>query len=95
MNQESESHKQSEAKADPPKRGRPRTADWRRLEDGRYDGRPKAKSEYFRIYAMNHACVKVVCPVCHKCVNKQELPLHQKRPICEKRRLKGEFVFQT
>lgn len=66
------------------RRGRPRTADWRRLEDGRYDYRPIAKSEYFRIYAMNHACVKVVCPVCNRCVNKQELSLHQKRPICQR-----------
>ena len=72
------------------KQGRPmsQAADWRRLDNGAYDKRPCAKSEYFRVYAKTHACVKVVCPTCGRTLNKQELPGHQNRPICARRAAK-------
>ena len=58
------------------------------LDNGAYDKRPCAKSEYFRVYAKTHACVKVVCPTCGRTLNKQELPGHQIRPICARRAAK-------
>ena len=72
------------------KQGRPmsQAADWRRLDKGVYDKRPCAKSEYFGAYAKTHACVKAVCPTCGRSLNKQELPGHQKRPICARRAAK-------
>ena len=67
------------------RRGRPAHATWRIQEDGTYNDKP-LDPEYFKLYARGHAMVKVVCPLCQSTVNRQELNLHQQRPICERRR---------
>ena len=64
---------------------RSETTEWRQMEDGRYDNRPLLKKEYFKLYAQTHGCVNVVCNMCGKTANKQELRTHQKRPVCQNR----------
>ena len=52
-------------------------AEWRYLENGKYDNRPIDK-DYFRKYM----AVKVPCPCCGKSVLRGDMSTHKKRPIC-------------
>ena len=54
-----------------------RRAEWRYLDNGKYDGRPLDK-DYFHKYMAN----RVECPVCSKMVQRGDLSKHKKRPIC-------------
>jgi hypothetical protein len=72
-------------KASKTHRARTEATEWRQKEDGTYDNRPTQKSEYFKMYARTHGCVKTVCEMCGKIVNKQEMRLHQQRQVCKNR----------
>jgi formylmethanofuran dehydrogenase subunit E len=52
-------------------------AEWRYLENGKYDNRPIDK-DYFRKYM----AVRVECSVCGKMVLRGDLSKHKKRSIC-------------
>ena len=54
-----------------------RRAEWRYLDNGKYDSRPLDK-DYFNKYMAN----RVECPVCSKMVQRGDLSKHKKRPIC-------------
>ena len=54
-----------------------RRAEWRYLENGKYDNRPIDK-DYFNKYM----AVRTPCPNCGKQVLRGDLSKHKKRPIC-------------
>ena len=58
-----------------------RRAEWRYLENGKYDNRPIDK-DYFKKYMI----VKVECPLCGKFIQRGDLSKHKKRTICAKNR---------
>jgi hypothetical protein len=58
----------------PPER---RRAEWRYLDNGKYDSRPLDK-DYFNKYMAN----RVECPCCSKMVLRGDLSKHKKRAIC-------------
>ena len=54
-----------------------RRAEWRYLENGKYDKRP-IDPNYFK----NYMALKVECPNCSKMILRGDLSKHKKRPIC-------------
>ena len=54
-----------------------RRAEWRYLDNGKYDSRPLDKD-----YFIKYMASRVECPVCSKMVHWGDLSKHKKRPIC-------------
>ena len=64
--------------------GRPRTAIWRRSEDGKYNNNPISET-YFKDYYREKLAIKVQCRFCGSTVNKQKLKSeHQLSKKCLK-----------
>ena len=64
--------------------GRPRTAIWRRSEDGKYNNNPLSET-YYKDYYHEKLAIKVQCPFCGSTVNKQKLKSeHQQSKKCLK-----------
>ena len=56
--------------------GRPRTAIWRRTEDGKYNNNPLSEA-YFRDYYKEHLrAIYIECPHCKKPIGKHNYPRH-------------------